>query len=376
MNILNVVEWQDLTGQEIVHRWPEGEPGTITLGSQLVVRESQAAVFFRDGQALDVFGPGRHTLTSLNLPLIQQLINIPFGGNTPFQTEVYFVNMRVFTDLKWGTSEPILFRDKELDFVRLRSFGAYTMRVHDPQMFVNMVVGTEHVYTQDAVQEWLRNFIVTRLTTVLGQTLDTLLDLAQHYNDLGVAVKARVGEDFTRYGLELIDFLIEAITPPEEVAQMIDQRASMKGVGDMKTFLQYRTAQAIGEMPQAGGGAAGGAGGTAAIGAGLGAGVAMGGAMMEAMRDAFSGAQPPTAPPGTAGVSPAAPGGAGVSPAQADGSAGVSPAAPTCPICHQPVPAEAKFCPACGASLAPAKCTCGADLPAGAKFCPSCGKQV
>ena len=360
MNILNVVEWQDLTGQEIVHRWPEGEPGTITLGSQLVVRESQAAVFFRDGQALDVFGPGRHTLTSLNLPLIQQIINIPFGGNTPFQTEVYFVNMRVFTDLKWGTPEPILYRDKELDIIRLRSFGAYTMRVHDPKLFVNMVVGTEHVYTQDAVQEWLRNFIVTRLTTILGQTLESILDLAAHYNDLGVAVKARVGEDFSRYGLELIDFLIQAITPPEEVAQMIDQRASMKGVGDMKTFLQYRTAQAIGEMPQAGGGA-GGAGGTAAMGAGLGAGVAMGGAMMEAMRDAFSNAPPPAAP--------AAPGGTGVSPAP-------GPAGATCPSCHQPVPAEAKFCPHCGASLAPAKCTCGADLPAGAKFCPSCGKQV
>jgi membrane protease subunit (stomatin/prohibitin family) len=367
MEAINVVEWRDVTGQEIVHRWPEEGPGTITLGSQLVVRESQSAVFFRDGQALDVFGPGRHTLTTLNLPLIQGVINVPFGGNTPFQTEVYFVNMRVFTDLKWGTPEPILFRDKELDFVRLRSFGAYTMRVQDPQLFVNMVVGTEHVYTQDAVQEWLRNFIVTRVTTVLGQTMDTILDLGQHYNDLGVAVKARVGEDFTRYGLELIDFLIEAITPPEEVAQMIDQRAAMRGVGDMRTFLQYRTAQAIGDMPQAAG-AGGGAGSLAGMGAGLGAGVAMGGAMMEAMRDAFrsdqqgqppaAGAQPPA--PGTTGVPPVAP---------ADPQ-------PTCPSCHQPVPEGAKFCPNCGASLEPAKCECGTELPPGAKFCPNCGKQV
>ncbi len=359
MEAINVVEWRDVTGQEIVHRWPEEGPGDITLGSQLVVRESQAAVFYRDGQALDVFGSGRHTLTALNLPLVQSIINVPFGGNTPFQTEVYFVNMRVFTDLKWGTPEPIIYRDKELDFVRLRSFGAYTMRVADPQLFVNMVVGTEHVYTQDQVQEWLRNFIVTRLTSTLGQTLDSILDLAEHYNDLGVAIKARVGEDFTRYGLELIDFLIAAITPPEEVAEMIDQRASMRGVGDMRQFLQFRTAQAIGDMPQSEGG--GGAGGTAAIGAGLGAGVAMGGAMMEAMRDA-SRSDEQQAPP-AAGAQPPAP------------QPAVGPQ-PTCPSCHQPVPGGARFCPNCGASLAPAQCECGEALPAGAKFCPGCGKQV
>ncbi len=359
MEAINVVEWRDLTGQEIVHRWPEEGPGDITLGSQLVVRESQSAVFFRDGQALDVFGPGRHTLTTLNLPLIQGVINVPFGGATPFQTEVYFVNMRVFTDLKWGTPEPIIFRDKELDFVRLRAFGAYTMRVQDPQLFVNMVVGTEHVYTQDQVQEWLRNFIVTRLNSTLGQTMDTILDLGQHYNDLGVAVKARVGEDFARYGLELIDFLIEAITPPAEVAEMIDQRAAMRGVGDMRTFLQYRTAQAIGDMPQAAGGE-GGTGSLAGMGAGLGAGVAMGGAMMEAMRDAFRGdqQQPPAA--GTPAAAPQPPAGPQSS----------------CPSCNQPVPVGAKFCPNCGASLEAPQCECGTALPAGAKFCPSCGKQA
>lgn len=364
MEAINVVEWRDVTGEEIVHRWPETGPGTITLGSQLVVRESQSAVFFRDGQALDVFGSGRHTLTALNLPLLQSVINIPFGGNTPFQTEVYFVNMRVFTDLKWGTPEPIIFRDKELDFVRLRSFGAYTMRVSDPQLFVNMVVGTEHVYTQTQVQEWLRNFIVTRLTSTLGQVMDTILDLGQHYNDLGVAVKARLGEDFTRYGLELIDFLISAITPPEEVAEMIDQRAAMRGVGNMREFLQFRTAQAIGDMPQAAGGGEGG-GSLAGMGAGLGAGVAMGGAMMEAMRDAFRGDQQQAPPPATPPPAPATP---GVPP--------VAPAGTPCPSCSQPVPTGAKFCPNCGASLEPEKCECGTDLPPGAKFCPNCGKQV
>lgn len=365
MEALQVIEWRDVTGQEVVHRWPEQGPGNVVLGAQLVVRESQAAVFFRDGQALDVFGPGRHTLTTLNLPLLQSIINIPFGGTTPFQAEVYFVNMRVFTDMKWGTPEPILFRDKELDFVRLRSFGAYTMRVSDPQLFVNMVVGTEHLYTQAQVQEWMRNFIVTRFTDTLGTTLDTILDLGQYYNELGVAVKARLTEDFSRYGVELIDFLISAITPPEEVAQMIDQRAAMRGVGDMRTFLQYRTAQAIGDMPQAAGGDSG-AGAMAGVGAGLGAGVAMGGAMIEAMRDAFRGGEqqpPPTAQPPAAGQPPPA--------AQPPAAAQA-----ICPSCQQPVPAGARFCPNCGASLAPRKCECGTELPPGARFCPGCGKQV
>ncbi|HEY3397302.1 MAG TPA: SPFH domain-containing protein [Armatimonadota bacterium] len=355
MAILQTIEWTDESGQVLVQRWPQDGPGNVSLGAQLTVRESQAAVFFRDGQALDVFGPGRHTLTTLNLPLLQTLIAAPFGGDTPFQAEVYFVNMRVMTDMKWGTPEPILFRDKELDFVRLRSYGAYTMRITQPQLFVNMVVGTEHIYTQDQAMEWLRNFIVTRFTDVLGQTLTSILDLAQHYNELGVAAKARLSEDFSRYGIELDDFLIEAITPPEEVAQMLDQRASMKGVGDMRQFLQYRTAQAIGEMPQAGG-TGGGAGSTAGLGAGLGAGVAMGGAMMEAMRDAFKGGDQPAAP--------------------APSGTGVSPVGPTCPQCHQAVPAGAKFCPNCGASLEAATCTCGAELPAGAKFCPACGKPA
>ena len=359
MALLQVIEWRDETGQEIVHRWPEAGPGNVSLGAQLTVRESQAAVFFRDGQALDVFGTGRHTLTSLNIPLLQTLVNLPFGATTPFQAEVYFVNLRVMTNLKWGTSEPVLFRDKELDFVRLRAFGQYTLRVQDPQLFVNMVVGTEHVYTQTQVEEWLRTFIVTRFTDTMGQTLTTLLDLAQNYNELGVAVKSRVGEDMARYGLELIDLLMEAITPPEEVAQMLDQRAAMRGVGDMRTFLQFQTAKAIGEIPQAGGGEGGGVvAAGAGMGVGIGAGAAMGGAMGQALKDAFT--SPPAAPVGAA----AAPG---------------MVTAPTvaCPACGAEIPAGVHFCPSCGANLQGAACAaCGAQVPAGAKFCPQCGQAT
>jgi len=345
MALLDVIEWQDVSGEEIVHRWPPYGPGTIRLGAQLTVRESQTAIFFRDGKALDVLGPGRHTLETSNLPLLERLINLPFGGETPFQAEVYFVNMRILTGLKWGTASPIIFRDTELAMVRLRALGSFTCRVKDPQLFVNEVVGTESRYDTESVTDWLRGFIVSRFNDVLGANLKTILDLPTQYEAIAAAAKARVGEDFNNYGLELIDFLVEAITPPEEVMAVIDQRAGMEAAGDLRKFLQYRTAQAIGDMPQAGGGAADGA----AAGVGIGAGVGMGAAMAGAVREAF--AAPPAAAPPAAGAA-------------------------TCPNGHA-VPAGAKFCPQCGAAVTPTPCpNCGKPVPPGAKFCPDCGKAV
>jgi len=319
------------------------------------VRESQNAVFFRDGQSLDVLGPGRHTLTSLNLPLLQSIIALPFGGETPFQCEVYFVNMRTFTSMRWGTPTPIVFRDSELEFVRLRAFGLYTLRIAEPQLFVNMVVGTEHRYEQETLESWLRDFIVARFNDTLGEVIDTILDLPKLYDELGVAVRSRVGEDFTRYGIELIDLLVEAVTPPEDVVKMLDERAAMEAVGDMRRFTQYQTAQAIRAIPGAGGGEGGVAGTMAGAGVGLGAGVGMGAAMVSAMRDVF-------APSG---------------PQQAPAAAPQPPAGPPCPNCKATVAAGAKFCPECGAALTGGTCAkCGAELPLNAKFCPECGQQA
>lgn len=331
MALIDVIEWTDVTGAEIVHRWPEYGQADIRLGSQLTVRESQTAVFFRDGKALDVFRPGRHTLTTNNIPLLGTLINLPFGGQTPFQAEVYFVNMKTFTGMKWGTPTPIVFRDSELHTVPLRAFGGYTLRVQDPQLFVNGVVGTEHCYTQDAVQGWLRSFIIARFTDTLGEVMQTVLDLPKVYDELGVAVKSRVTEDFSRYGLEIIDFLIEAVTPTEEVMEMIQERARMEAVGDMQRFTQFRTAEAIGD-------AAKNPSGMAGAGVAMGAGVGMGAAMTEAMRSAAQ--VPPAQPPATE---------------QQAAAAG-----------QQPVsPAGAKFCANCGKALVP-----------NAKFCAECGAKV
>ncbi len=328
MALLDAIEWRDMTGDEIVHRWPAQGPGNIRLGAQLTVRESQVAVFFRDGKALDTFQPGRHTLETANLPLVGGLVNMVFGGTTPFQAEVYFVNLKTFTNMKWGTPSPIIFRDTELATVRLRAYGNYTMRVKEPQLFVNGVVGTEHAYDTDSVSSWLRDFISARFNDTLGEVMETVLDLPKLYDEIGVAVKSRVSEDFERYGLELIDFLIGGITPPDEVMQMIDERARMEAVGDMDRFTKFRTAQAIGDMAKSGGGGDS----AAATGMGMGAGIAMGATMAESLRGAMSGQQ--------AQQGAAAPG-------------------------EVVSPAGAKFC-----------AECGKPLVAGAKFCAECGTKV
>ncbi len=221
------------------------------------------------------------------------------------------------------------------------------MRVDDPQLFVNKVVGTEHRYDTESVAAWLRDFICARFNDLLGETLESIFDLASRYDELGAATKARLTSDFRNYGMQLEDFLIDAITPPDEVNEMIDERSRMGAVGDLDRFTRYRTAQAIGDLAKSGGDA----GGAAATGAGLGLGVTMAQMMTQALSPAQA--------------------------AQAQGAAPVS-GTTTCPNGHV-VAREAKFCAECGARIEqdlPGRCPNGHPVPAGARFCPECGARV
>jgi membrane protease subunit (stomatin/prohibitin family) len=299
---MDVIQYQDPTGQTMVSRWPPDGTAAIRFGSQLIVEESQQAVFFRDGRALDTFGPGRHTLATQNVPVLAGLFGIPFGGTSPFQAAVFFVSTKTFLDLKWGTKEPVIFRDKELAMVRLRAFGKFAVRIVNAQIFVNSVVGSRGIYSSQGVEDYFRDVIVARLTDVLGENLTSIFDLPKLYDELAMGLKARVADDFNKYGIELVDLFMGAITPPEEVQKMIDERSGMGALGDMNAYMKFKTARAIGDAAQQPGG---GAGGTVGAGLGIGMGAGLGAMLPGMMRDALQSA--PAAAPAPAAPAPVAP---------------------------------------------------------------------
>jgi membrane protease subunit (stomatin/prohibitin family) len=349
---MDVIQYHDPDGQTMVARVPPDGTWDIRLGSQLIVEESQQAVFFRDGKALDTFGPGRHTLATQNVPILTRLLSIPFGGTSPFQAAVVFVSMKTFLDLKWGTKEPVVFRDKDLAMVRLRAFGKFAVRVANAQLFVNTIVGTSGAYSTDGVESYFRDVIVARLNDVLGENLTSIFDLPKLYDNLAMGLKSRVAADFGKYGIELVDLFLGAITPPEEVQKMIDERSGMGALGDMNAYLKFKTARAIGDAAQQPGG---GSGGVLGAGLGLGMGAGVGAMLPGMMRDAMQGGAPP---PPAATAAPA-------------------------PVIQSPPAAAVGAAPAAGVGTPPpgtgsaAFCfNCGQKLPAGAVFCPSCGTRV
>jgi membrane protease subunit (stomatin/prohibitin family) len=355
---LEVIEHHDPTGEEIVYRFPQEGSAEIKLGAQLVVHQAQEAVLFRDGKALDVFGPGRHTLTTQNIPMLTKLLSLPFGGTSPFRVAVVYINRRTFLDQKWGTREPVVFRDSELGMVRLRAFGNYAYRIADSQLFINTVVGSQGLFETDRLKDFYRDVIVSRLNDLMGETLKTIFDLAKYYDELGTAGKARLSEDFAKYGVDLTDFYINSITPPDEVQEKIDERAAMGAVGDMNTYMQFKAAQAIQDAAQGGAGGEGGAAG-AGMGLGLGAGF---GAMMPGMI--------------AQSVQQASQGGGGAAAAAASPAAAPGAGGGFCSNCGHQLGADAKFCSNCGTPQASTGCSgCGQPVPDGAKFCPNCGTQ-
>ena len=379
MALVEVLEYNDPTGREMVYRFPPQGSADIKMGAQLIVQENQSCVFFRDGQAMDTFKGGRHTLTTQNLPVVGKLLGLIFEGGSPFRCQAYFTNMKTFTDLKWGTKEPIVFRDEELKMVRLRAFGSYAVKITDPQVFIGEIVGTKGIFSTKDIENFLRDLVVQRLNDLLGETLKTILDLPQYYNEIASAIKAKVTDVFAKYGLECTEFILGAITPPEEVQKIIDERASMAVIGDMQKYMQFKTAQSMKDMAQNPG-----SGGLAGAGMGLGMGMMMPQMMMGAM-----GQQPPQqVPQQTQQVQqPVIPQvacskcnqsvAAGAKFCMGCGNSMAPVAKVACPACQAPVDEGAKFCSGCGHKMGEKrKCTgCEIELPAGAKFCSNCGTK-
>ena len=274
--IFDVVEYPSEMTDEIVHRFPETGVADLRLGSQVIVRESQNVVFFRDGKALDVLGPGRHTITTANIPLLVNLIGIPFGNRTPFTAEVYYVSMREFPDRKWGTPQPIIVRNTGvgLGIALLQGFGTYSFQVSDPQQFVTQLVGAQGAYRMSDIETRLRTMLLSKLQDVLGETTtqSNILDLIGLTEELGAAIRAKAQDDFLALGLLLKSFYIGNLKPSDKSAEELRQM----GVLDMQTYTQLQAADAMREAAQ---NPAGGAGLTAGIGAGMGIGNVLGGTL-------------------------------------------------------------------------------------------------
>jgi membrane protease subunit (stomatin/prohibitin family) len=291
--VLDIIEYMDEGRGEIVHRFPERGSGDFRIGSQLVVRESQTAVFFRDGKALDTFGPGRHTITTANIPVLVDLIGKAFSGQTPFKAEVYFVTTRELTDMKWGTPQPITIPDPILGMARVTGFGTYAIQVTDPQLFVAKIVGTQNLYSTRDIQAFFRSIILSKMMDLIGEMGKSIIQMAAFVEELGAGVRAKAQEEFASRGVTLNSFYVESISPTEETAKAIDARASMGAIGDMSAYMQYQGAQAMREAAQNQGAAGSGIG----LGAGVGLGAAMGQMLGQAAAPHGQQAAPAAAPP-------------------------------------------------------------------------------
>lgn len=363
---MEVIEWLDQTGSEIVHRYPKRGSAEIKFGAQLIVRENQAAIFVRDGKGLDILGPGRHTLSTMNLPILTKVLSLPWGFKSPFRAEIYFVSLKVFTNMRWGTKDPVAFKDSQLGLIRLRAFGAFTLQVSQPLLFVNTLVGTQGSFQTTQIEDYLREVIVSRLNDFLGERVDSLIHLPKYYDEMGMAVKARLTEDFRKYGTELVDFFINRITPPEEVQKMIDERAGMAAVGDIEKFMKYKAAKAMGDAATSGGGAPG---------MGVGVGMMIPGMLCKALDKEETSEKIPSK---ETVHCPECHGEVTLDSRFCSHCGHQMIVIKKCPQCNKNITANAKFCPACGVDLkSRLHCKqCRTKLPPGTKFCFNCGEPV
>jgi excisionase family DNA binding protein len=293
--IFDVIEYPNEMEDEIVHRFPEEGAGDFRIGSQLIVRESQAAVFFRDGNALDVFGPGRHTITTANIPLLIDFIGKAFNDRTPFPAEVYFVSMREFADQKWGTPQPIIIRNPNmgLGVALLQGFGTYSFQVSDVQQFVTQIVGTRGTFDTIEIESRMRSILLSKLQDLLGETAATsdVPELIGLTEELGAGVRAKSQDDFKAIGLALKSFYISNLKPSSKSAEEL--RAM--GMLDMQTYTQLQAADAMRDAAQ---NPSGGAGLTAGIGAGMGVGRALSDSLDGMTGSSAAGAGAGTSPSG------------------------------------------------------------------------------
>lgn len=292
---IDVIAWTDDTRDTMVWRF-ERHGNAIKYGAKLTVREGQAAVFIHEGQLADVFGPGLYVLETNNMPLLTTLQHWDHGFQSPFKSEIYFINTTRFNDLKWGTKNPIIARDPEFGPVRLRAYGTYAMRVSDPGTFMTEIVGTDGEFTADEISFQIRNIIVQEFSRVVAASGIPVLDMAANTADLGKIISDAIAPKIAEYGLTLPEFYIENISLPDEVEKALDRRTSMGIVGDLDKYMKFNAAESLAN-PATGAGATLGAGMAAGIGLGMAQNMGPWGAAPARAQAPAPAAAPPQNPP-------------------------------------------------------------------------------
>lgn len=345
---LNVV-WNDDSKNTLVYKYPLKNYGReINNKSTLTVKESQCAIFVHKGQIADVFGPGLYDLGTDIFPILSKLAGWKYGFQTPITCDIYYINTKQFTNIQWGTKNPIMMSDSRFGMVRVRAFGTFSYKVDDPAVFLKELFGTNSTFVTDDINDFLKSMLLSCFADSLGESKVSALDLAANTLEFNEIVKGTVQNKFNELGLKLVNLFIENMSLPEEVTKAMDERTKLGILGDSTdTLMKVSAAEAM--KTAAANQGVGGA--FMAGGVGMGAGVGIGAIMANAMAGSNN---------------------------QNSGNANNAAGGTVCPSCGKTVPAGSKFCPECGKAMSATKfCPeCGAKVSAGAKFCPECGKKL
>lgn len=347
MGILKNIEWTDTSSDLIIWKYPINKDH-VNKGSALTVRESQVAIFVDKGRLADVFLPGFYKLDTQNMPVLTKLMSWKYGFETPFKSDIYFVNTKQFTNQKWGTVNPILVRDKDYGAVRIRGFGNYSFRVDDAYVFMQNLSGTNTSFNTSQITDYLRSMVVSGISDAIGESKIPVLDMAANLQELSKMVEKKMVEEFKTIGLELTNFVFESFSLPEELEKALDKNTTLGMFrNNMDVYTQMETLEAMKEAAKN----PGAAGGTMGAGMGLGMGMGLGNIFANNMQQMQQMNQNQASQPRQNNVK-------------------------VCPHCNTELHGSPKFCPNCGQSLKLTCPDCGTEVKASAKFCPECGRKL
>lgn len=345
MGILKNIEWTDTSSNLIVWKYPISKDH-VNKGSALTVRESQVAIFVDKGRLADVFLPGFYKLDTQNMPILTKLMSWKYGFETPFKSDIYFVNTKQFTNQKWGTANPILVRDKDYGAVRIRGFGNYSFKVDDAYVFMKNLSGTLAQFETTQIVDYLRSMVVSGISDTIGESKIPVLDMAANLQELSKIVETKVAKDFKEIGLSLTNFVFESFSLPEELEKALDKNTSLGMMrNNMDVYTQMETLAAMKEAAKN----PGAAGGTMGAGMGLGMGMGLGNIFANNMQQMNN---------------------------QSRANNTSNSNTKTCPNCNAVINGNPKFCPECGQKLKLVCPDCGTEVKGSAKFCPECGRKL